>query len=927
MKTNTAIRSTLPLSVLAAQFLLAFAASAQVIAPVPQVMNYQGRVTDATGLPIGATGTAAAPVAGTTNRKVIFRIYDAASGGTRLWTEEQTVTISSGEFSVLLGSGIAATGTATGESRPALDTVFNTLASTPGGGRFLEVMVDEGGGTIDASDVPISPRQQLTTSAYAFRAKAADTIASGTDLQLNSSSNYGLGYYGGSRLFNGVALDGPVLYGLGGGVLGSVNGATQTPVLRWNGAGQVGIGSATLAGADAATKLLLQGDDASTPPRQLSIRGATDANKRLFAGYNTTSNYGSLQAYNGVSTAANLVLNGSGGNVGIGTATPGIPLTFADGLGDKISLFGQSGNTYGFGIQSSVLQIHTDGSGGDIAFGYGSSAAMVETMRVKGNGNVGIGIDPSYTLEVNGFTSLGASFSSHFLALGNQFNQYDGSGTSAAMHLNYPGGNVTLAATGTGNVGIGVGGPSVKLNVKVPGGGAPASTGTTPAASTLIRLEDSTTACLDIGGNGGGGFWLNCTNVNDQTAHYPISLNPLGGNVKIGGTMNLVQNAPLSVQTAFAKATAVQTNAFNVATSDAANPFGLGVRLNGHATSTSRTVMLQTGDLDASDQGGLLFQAGGGNVGIGSNAVPTKAKLEVTGWQYTALTGNNGYLKSTNTTTGTYNPTVSNGSVDLPVTLAAATTVAASIWAQYDVLASGFRAFSDERIKSVRGHSDGAVDLALLKGIEVTDYTYIDTLAKGAGRQKKVIAQQVEKVYPQAVSRSTDVVPDIYQKAPVKDGWVTLATNLKKGERVRLIDGKKEGIHEVLEVAEGRFRTDFAADGAQVFVFGREVTDFRNVDYEAISMLNVSATQELARKLEAKDAKIAALEQHIAELEVSEKAAEAAVGSRLAALEKALARSAAATAATPPEPATKTATKTAKSKDGARVPVTAAVAR
>ena len=131
----------------------------------------------------------------------------------------------------------------------------------------------------------------------------------------------------------------------------------------------------------------------------------------------------------------------------------------------------------------------------------------------------------------------------------------------------------------------------------------------------------------------------------------------------------------------------------------------------------------------------------------------------------------------------------------------------------------------------------------------MTDYSYIDT-TKGTGKHKKVIAQQVEKVYPEAVSTTIDVVPDIYKKAQVKDGWVSLATNLEKGERVRLIGKKNDGIHEVLEVAEGKFRTDFAADGDEVFVYGREVKDFRNVDYDAIAMLNVSATQELNRRLE-----------------------------------------------------------------------------
>ena len=73
-------------------------------------------------------------------------------------------------------------------------------------------------------------------------------------------------------------------------------------------------------------------------------------------------------------------------------------------------------------------------------------------------------------------------------------------------------------------------------------------------------------------------------------------------------------------------------------------------------------------------------------------------------------------------------------------------------------------------------------------------------------------------------------------------------------------------MHEVLEIAESKFRTDFKAEG-NVFVYGREVNDFRSVDYDAISMLNVSATQELAKKLEEKDAVIAALEARLSALE------------------------------------------------------------
>ena len=164
-------------------------------------------------------------------------------------------------------------------------------------------------------------------------------------------------------------------------------------------------------------------------------------------------------------------------------------------------------------------------------------------------------------------------------------------------------------------------------------------------------------------------------------------------------------------------------------------------------------------------------------------------------------------------------------------------------------------AHSDERIKEIQGRSDGKLDLIRLQQIEVTDYRLRDTVRHGNSVHKKVIAQQVEEVYPQAVSKSSGVIPDIFIAASQEDGWISLQSDLKAGERVRLIGEKSEGVYEVLEVANDRFRTKFRSDSKRVFVYGREVNDFRNVDYEAISMLNVSATQELARRLEAVEAR------------------------------------------------------------------------
>ncbi len=91
-------------------------------------------------------------------------------------------------------------------------------------------------------------------------------------------------------------------------------------------------------------------------------------------------------------------------NVGIGTTTPRGPLSFGGPLGQKIILWDDGnaeGRNYGIGIQSFQLQIHTDNAAADIVLGTGSSANLVERMRVKGNGNVGIGVNnPTYILDV-----------------------------------------------------------------------------------------------------------------------------------------------------------------------------------------------------------------------------------------------------------------------------------------------------------------------------------------------------------------------------------------------------------------------------------------------------------------------------------------------------------------------------------------------
>jgi hypothetical protein len=223
-------------------------------------------------------------------------------------------------------------------------------------------------------------------------------------------------------------------------------------------------------------------------------------------------------------------------------------------------------------------------------------------------------------------------------------------------------------------------------------------------------------------------------------------------------------------------------------------------------------------------------------------------------------------------------------------------TGSVSIRAAGRIAAAEFNALSDARLKTVTGLSDNQRDLGLLKQIEVTDYQMKDKAQYGNRAFKKVIAQQVEKVYPLAVNKGTGFVPSIYSTstvAPAAGGQsvVTLVAphRLQVGDKVRMI-GEKNGTIEttVTAVADARsFAVALPQPETKLFVFGPEVKDLRTVDYEALAMLNVSATQELAKQVEALQAANAQLAAANAGLKASldEKASASTLGEMQAVLQ------------------------------------------
>jgi len=95
------------------------------------------------------------------------------------------------------------------------------------------------------------------------------------------------------------------------------------------------------------------------------------------------------------------------GNVGIGTDSPQAPLSFDNIVGDKIDFYHNvtGSDRYGVEVQSSELRIFSGAQGastGGITFGKKTTSTFTEAMRIRNDGNVGIGdTTPSFPLVVS----------------------------------------------------------------------------------------------------------------------------------------------------------------------------------------------------------------------------------------------------------------------------------------------------------------------------------------------------------------------------------------------------------------------------------------------------------------------------------------------------------------------------------------------
>jgi len=117
----------------------------------PPLVHYQGTILDDQGAPLAPAGPAV--------HKMAFRLWDAQTGGALVWSEEQMVTVSNGQFSVNLGQGTAIVGEPN-----------NLVAAFVGKNRFLGI-------TLGASVTEISPRLAFLSSPFAFVANTVTRVS------------------------------------------------------------------------------------------------------------------------------------------------------------------------------------------------------------------------------------------------------------------------------------------------------------------------------------------------------------------------------------------------------------------------------------------------------------------------------------------------------------------------------------------------------------------------------------------------------------------------------------------------------------------------------------------------------------------------------------------------------------------------------
>ena len=182
---------------------------------------------------------------------------------------------------------------------------------------------------------------------------------------------------------------------------------------------------------------------------------------------------------------------------------------------------------------------------------------------------------------------------------------------------------------------------------------------------------------------------------------------------------------------------------------------------------------------------------------------------------------------------------------------------------------------SDIRIKEEIQDILDDTALQSILSIEPKTYKYVDKLKRDDKKVYGFIAQQIREVIPEAVIIEKSYIPNIYLVADYIDCVITLSSQptkviIKMNDKIKCYDkDNNEILVEVIEVIDDlTFRIkEIEYTDTKIFVYGTFVDDFHTLDKTYIFTLNVCATQELHRRIEAQSVLLKSQEDRIKDLE------------------------------------------------------------
>lgn len=250
------------------------------VAQVPQWLTYQGRLLKAGGTE---------PETGA--KRLGFAIFDAATGGAALWSESQTLGLTDGYYSALLGGQVPLS------------------AAALGGDRWLEISVD---------NTPLAPRQSIGSVPFAL---VASSVSGGRVSASSAMVTGSVGIATGSPAAQ-VHVVGSAAQGAGPGTVG-INGVAYSTL--------AGTGTSFKQSGVAPGDVVVVTTTANTSYSRLVTEVLNDATLTVNAAYPAAFSGASyiiqkpVARFDGADGTPRLAVNGLG-DVGVGTLTPAAKL-------------------------------------------------------------------------------------------------------------------------------------------------------------------------------------------------------------------------------------------------------------------------------------------------------------------------------------------------------------------------------------------------------------------------------------------------------------------------------------------------------------------------------------------------------------------------------------------------------------------------